>query len=403
MTTKIADPRPDSWGDDSKCRLPDQRVNPRSAEVGLVVGFPRELSGVLTPSIGELRLAAVAVDFPDFPGTSEELRIPPEAASEIDRWIEFESRGRTRATWQIHNDWITMSKPAAAYEVQGFGIEPYQQLSTEIVNRVLEVMPLEAIDELFVYFPDSITESELNTGLDPFDGLLAQIGIPKRELSEFGGSRIRSMKGSGTISKINGNVLWAIWAHALIHAMGLQGHAPEPTSLIDSATNGVFTLSSWSRWLLGWLEESELACVSPESLPAELDLIPLQIGGDEAGIRSAMIPIDETTAIAIESHRAVDYGSGLGPRGTYGVLAYLIDTKNQAKYDPFTNDESAGTRFLYPNQVVQKERMGVGRAAFKENPLQPLMLVGESIVFGDVLIEFIRSSGMDTIRVSRTR
>lgn len=399
MSSTAPAPRPDSFGPDEPCRLPDQRVNPRSAEVGQVVGFPRELSGVLTPSVGELRLAAVAVDFPDYPGTTGELDVPPDVASDVDEWLRVESGGRLRATWQIHDEWITLSKPAAEYRVQGFGVEPYQEISTEIVDRALEVLALEGIDELFVYFPDSLTRSELGSSINPFEGVLAQIGIPKREIDRYEGSRIRNMKGAGTMSQVNGNTLWAIWAHALLHAMGLQVHGPEPTSLIDSASNGLFTVSSWTRWLLNWLDESEVACLAPEFLPAEVDLVPLQADSALSGVRMAMIPIDETTAIAVESHRAVGYGAALGPEGTYGILAYLIDTKNQAEYDPFTNDESAGTRFLYPDSLIAGARRDYGMAAFKENPMQPLMMVGDTARFGDHVVEYVSSSGIDTVRI----
>jgi hypothetical protein len=364
-----------------------------------VIGFPRELSGVVTPSVGELRLAAVSVDFPDFAGTDEELTIAPALSKEIDEWLHFESGGRLSATWQIHNQWITMSKPAADYRVQGFGVEPYQELSTEIVDRALEVMVLENVDELFVYFPDSITGSEVGKEVNPFEGILAQIGIPIRELSEYDGARIRNMKGSGTVSRWNEPTLWAIWAHALLHAMGLQVHGPEPTSLIDSASNGLFTVSAWTRWLLGWLDEDAVACVTEEDLPAEVDLVPLQLDSSHEGVRLAMIPLDETTAIAVESHRSVGYGAALGEAGTYGLLAYLIDTKNQAEYDPFTNDETAGTRFIYPDSVISGERENYGRAAFKENELQPLLMVGETVRFGDHLVEFVSSTGVDTIRI----
>lgn len=401
-TSSLDGYRIDPTVDDDPCRLPDQRTEPRSADIGLVIGFPLSLARPMTSSTGELKLVAVAVDFPDFAGESNEIPRLRETATRIDEWLAAESQGRSSATWMFHEDWITLSKPATEYRVQGFGTEAYQEVSAEIVDRVLGVLELENVDQLFVYFPDSLTLSEVDSGIDPFSGVLAQIGIPKREIVQFGGSRIRNMKGSGTVSQRNGNQLWAIWAHELLHSMGLQAHGPEPTALIDSSSNGVFTLSGWSRWLLGWLDDEQVACVPIGSLPVDLDLLPLQITDNSDGVRLAMIPLNSTQAIAVESHRAVGTGSGLGKPGTYGILTYVIDSKLRPPYDPFSNDESVGTRFVYPASVLDGTREGFGAAAQEMSPLQPLMVVGDMASADGVSVVFDRTSGFDTISFSLT-
>jgi len=401
LSTSLEGVRADVGGSDDACRLADRRTDPQSSEIGQVIGFPLSLSGVRTPSVGEVTLAAVAVDFPDFLGTDSELSTLRDSAASFDDWIDNQSGGRVSTTWQFHEEWITLSKPAAAYNVQGFGVDPYQEVSTEIVDRVLEVMTLSNLDELFVYFPDSLTESELGLPLNPCDGILAQIGIPKREINEFASQRIRNMKGSGTISKINGNVLWAIWAHEFLHAMGLEAHGPESSALIDSVSNGPTTVSAWNRWLLGWMEDDAMICLDPSTDSSEVDLVPLEADPSVPGPRAVMLPLSETSAILVETHRATGSGETLGPPGTYGLLVYLIDSSEVAPYDPFTNDESAGTRFVYPTDVLDGTRGPYGEAAQKMMPLQPLMFLGDRAEVDGVTIEFASSSGFDTVRISR--
>ena len=408
-STELGNPRPDTYGDDQPCQLPDQRTEPRSAEIGLVIGFPLSLSGVRTPSVGTATLAAVAVDFPDYKGTDSELSRLQESATAFDSWLAIESNQRLSTSWSFHEEWITMSRPVADYKVQGFGTEPYQELSTEIVDRVLDVMELRELDELFVYFPDTLT----STGMDldnAFDSLLPQIGIPDREQSQYDYSRLRNMKGSGTISKRNGNVLWAGWAHEFLHALGVQLHGPEATMLIDSVSNHSFTLSAWNRWILGWLDNDQIACVSIGDQPVEVDLVPLEMTGEIEGIRAAIVPLTETGALLVQAHRAIGhsanngfgFGQGIGDNGTYGIAAMYIDSDETAPYDPFTNDDSAGTRFLYANELLDGERSNVGTLAFPESEFQPLVLQGESVSAEGILIEFIASGGIDTIRISRT-
>jgi len=407
VSTELGDPRPDTYGDDQPCKLPDQRTDPPSAEIGLIIGFPLSLSGVRTPSIGTATLAAVAVDFPDYKGPDDELSRLRETANAFDSWLAIESNQRLSTSWSLHEEWITMSKPVAEYEVQGFGTEPYQELSTEIVDRVLEVMELQDIDELFVYFPDSLTTT--GEGLDnAFESLLPQIGIPDREQSQYNYSRLRNMKGSGTISKRNGSVLWAIWAHEFLHALGLQLHGPEASMLIDAASQS-FTLSAWNRWILGWLDDDQVACVSIGDQPLEVDLVPLELNGETEGIRAAIVPLTETGALLIQSHRAIGhsenngfgFGTGIGDDGTYGLAVMYVDSDETAPYDPFTNDDSAGTRFLYANELLQGERTNVGTLASPESEFQPLVLQGERVSWENIVIEFIASSGIDTIRISQ--
>ena len=409
VSTELGNPRPDTYGDDQPCKLPDQRTDPPSAEIGLIIGFPLSLSGVRTPSIGTATLAAVAVDFPDYKGTDDELSRLQETANAFDSWLAIESNQRLSTTWSLHEEWITMSKPVAEYKVQGFGTEPYQELSTEIVDRVLEVMELQNLDELFVYFPDSLTTT--GEGLDnAFESLLPQIGLPDREQSQYDYSRLRNMKGSGTISKRNGSVLWAIWAHEFLHALGLQVHGPEASMLIDSVSNHSFTLSAWNKWILGWLDDNQIACVTIGDQPVEVDLVPLEMNGETDGIRAAIVPLTETGALLIQSHRAIGhsanngfgFGTGIGDDGTYGLAVMYIDSDETAPYDPFTNDDSAGTRFLYANELLQGERTNIGTLASQESEFQPLVLQGESVSAENILIEFITSSGIDTIRITQT-
>jgi hypothetical protein len=398
--------RVDTYGDDAVCKLPDRR--PESKGQGMVIGFPLSLSGVPTPSVGTITLAAVAVDFPDYQGSPAELATLRKTAENIDEWLENESDGRVSAEWQFHEQWITMSKPAAEYRVQGFGVQPYQALSTEIVDRVLEVMELRELDELFVYFPNSITSQDQDLE-DPFESILPQIGIPEREIRQFNGSRLHNLKGSGTISRRNGNVLWAIWAHELLHTFGLQVHGPHSSGLIDTVSNTTFTVSAWSRWLLGWLDDAQVACVDPTNGPVEVDLVPLQLVAPSDAIRAAIVPLTETTALLIESHRSVGYGAskgfgqgtGIGRTGVYGIVAYVLDSAEKPEADPTTEGATSGTRFIASEALVSGDRGAFGSFADPNAPFQPLTYLGERIVEAGHTIEFIRTSGFDTVVISK--
>ena len=64
---------------------------------------------------------------------------------------------------------------------------------------------------------------------------------------------------------------------------------------------------AWSRWQLGWLRDTQIACIT--SFPASVQLTPLEMPG---GIKAAVVPLTETIALVVESRR--------------GALVYKVDT-----------------------------------------------------------------------------
>jgi hypothetical protein len=96
----------------------------------------------------------------------------------------------------------------------------------------------------------------------------------------------------------------------------------------------------------------------------------------------------------------VGNGARLGAAGTYGVVTYLIDSDEVAPYDPFTNDESAGTRFVYPEGMLDGSRDLYGFVAQEMWDRQPLMFLGESVNVEGFTVEFVSSAGFDTVRIA---
>jgi hypothetical protein len=159
---------------------------------------------------------------------------------------------------------------------------------------------------------------------------------------------------------------------------------------------------------LGWLDDDQIACIPTDALPAEVDLVPIETDPAVDGIRAAIVPLTETSAIFIESHRATGHsanngfgnGLGIGDLGTYGIVVEYLDSDETAPYDPFTNDDSAGTRFLYPAELQAGARGNYGTMAREEWPIQPLTFLGETVETPQVNIDFTASTGFDSITIT---
>jgi len=350
------------------------------------LGFPLNQSG--SKAIGTINLGLVAADFANFQGKTAELDKLSTQISEFNKWLSFQSGGRLVASWQYPKQWLRLPKNAAEYGVVGFDPLSHDAINSDIIRTSDPYINYSNMDELFVYFPDSLTESEPNR--NPFDGVLSQIGGTNVTTSE---GTIKHLKGSGTVSKQNQYgllpTLWALWAHDLLHTIGVEGHNPVESFTLESEDYLDQVVSAWNQYLLGWLSDSQIACIELSSLDGnEIDLVPLQDSGP--GYRVAIVPLSETRAIVVESHRAVGYAKDLGASG---VLVYLTDTKNVPPYSERQNTGLIGSRFIDPDKVISGSRARVGKSQ-----KSALMLAGETASFQGIFVEFIKSGTLDKIR-----
>ena len=90
---------------------------------------------------------------------------------------------------------------------------------------------------------------------------------------------------------------------------------------------------AWSRWQLGWLDESQISCIT--EIDASVSLAPVGEPGD--GIAMAAIPLSDTEVLVIESRRSIGYDARRefrwadGAHTSFpalaieGVLVYTVD------------------------------------------------------------------------------
>lgn len=370
---------------EAACRLPDKR-DPSLINTPRSLGFPLNQTG--SKAAGVINLGLVAADFPNFQGKATELDKLSLQIAEFNKWLSFQSGGRLVANWQFPKQWLRLPKNAADYSVVGFNPQSHNAINSDIIYASDAYISYANMDELFVYFPDSLTDSEPNR--NPFDGVLSQIGGDNVVTSE---GLLRHLKGSGTVSKQKqyglAPTLWALWAHDLLHTIGVEGHNPVESFTLESEDYLNQIVSAWNQYLLGWLSDSQIACIELSTLNGnEVDIVPLQ--ESKSGYRIAIVPLSETRAIVVESHRAVGYAKDLGASG---VLVYLMDTKNVPPYSERQNTGLIGSKFIDPDKVVSSSRARVGKGQ-----KSAIMLPGETASFQGIFIDYVQSGTLDKIR-----
>ena len=142
-------------------------------------------------------------------------------------------------------------------------------------------------------------------------------------------------------------------------APGHLAHFPNgATSTQFTPALGAWEMLAWSRWQLGWLDETQIRCVTE---PTEtIDLSPIADPGE--GIAMAAVPLSDTEVLVIESRRRTGYDAGWpfrwsnGVRSdlpglpTEGVLVYSVDAARVSGLLPIkvAGDTGNGRVDAYP-------------------------------------------------------
>ena len=94
-----------------------------------------------------------------------------------------------------------------------------------------------------------------------------------------------------------------------------------------------FEMLSWSRWQFGWLDASQVRCLTDD----EATVILSAIADPAGGTAMAAVPLSDHETLVIESRRKIGYDAGLDHRepdgatttfpalATEGVLVYTVD------------------------------------------------------------------------------
>ena len=120
---------------------------------------------------------------------------------------------------------------------------------------------------------------------------------------------------------------------------------------------------AWERWLLGWLEDNQIRCVTEKSAIQLLTPI-----GRKGGVKAGVVPLSPSKVVVIESRRPEGVDRNLAKSG---ALVYLVDSSIQSGFGPVR---------VFPADKSDPRRLQSTRA------------VGESVIVEGVSIT-VKESG----------
>ena len=315
------------------CRLPNRTGGDRTNS-----GFP--INPERIPASGNVNVAVLFVDFPDaptprYPGLAEIFK---NSIPDAEKYLEAMSYGTLDLTFRPLLKWLRMPQSVSL-------------LYSDFDDRLgMNKSDLGMAISRFSLVDDAIGLADPDFDFEDIDSVVV-IATPEADSIKSGISQLSPDWHFYADGQTIGNVIslgsggrsdWVsgLIAHELGHNLGLpdlydenvekdsEGNLPYEEVLGFVGAFGIMggitdwstanEMFAWSRWQLGWLRDTQVACVT--SFPTSVQLTPLAIPG---GIKAVVVPLTETTALVVESRRILGYDSHLRKEG---ALVYKVDT-----------------------------------------------------------------------------
>ena len=351
------------------CKLAKVAQEPLSA------GFPRFPE--LIPSTGKIRNLFLFVDFPDNPSKSSSKKFADNYFTTAKKFLEDISYGKIAPELTASSKVFRINKNSASYKMFNDGQGDAPGLVQDALNAADNEIDFNNFDLVTVVPPENTknikTSGAYTSGANAFK--TKDRNFPSAIV--IGGSKLSNFNEPG--------FGWSFYAHEFGHVLGIthpfkyvEGKPGPIWDLMGNGGTSVPEFIGWHRFILNWLGEKEIVCLSKDSKgTVEQTLKPLN--SKEVGKKLLIKPLSATQALVVEVRRQSTFDK-LTPNET-GVLVYLVDV---------TKGDDQGIITIISSKKTTKDTQILGS-------LKP----GEKVSYKGITIQVLSSNKSgDTIKVS---
>jgi M6 family metalloprotease-like protein len=280
----------------------------------VAIGFPRisnraNVNGILNVTV----LFVDFIDAPAYMSPNEAFQIVSPGSEDFYKAVSY---GKLNMKLLPYFKWLRMCKRSHEYSMSpSISFNAHKAYISEAVNLAANSVDFSTSEIIVVITNPSATSIAYGPAFCPNSGYGINV---KGKIFENAVSSGRDLQ------------YWkSFWLnHEMGHTFGLpdlyafsgnQFRYTGDWSLMGNINGVAREFFGWERWLLGWLLDSQVLCVS-EKGTSNVQLTPIEKAG---GLKIAVIPRSESTAVVVESRRALGYDSGIKMPG---VLVYVVVT-----------------------------------------------------------------------------
>jgi len=324
--TKLATEPASTFTPTSACQMRDAATPDRSFGTDLSAGFPRVR--IRLPNSGHIKALIVPIDFSDQTGKDDPLQFFTPLAKDVRDFYTSQSYGKVAFDFEIVPNWVRVPFTSTKYGMGGtVGNGDPGGYRNEIINLTDGLIDYSKYDEVYFLVPKEMPMSVMGWGPAYTGPQYTSTGYTTNGAT--GGADMYY-----NIPNVAGS-MWKWMAHETGHTFGLydEDFKHQSASLGNWSimamnwSNEAIELGAWDRYLLGWLPESQIQCVTKSSLTSITAKISPIVRQDSA-LKSVMVPLSDTKILVVESRKAEGFDT-IRDNHT-GVIAYTIDfTKPQ--------------------------------------------------------------------------
>ena len=283
-------------------------------------GFPRPVE---YERRNDLQVLVVPVSVRGYLFSEEDLTLAKTGLTKSAEFWNAMSYGgfNVQSTILPSESWLTFDETAEQLGLISSGpMTDYQAFVEMAMTRLSENMETSKFDVFYVALP-AVNDFLMGQAMDLGEGFI----------SDNEGRQKAIFIGGGYLN------FWEVTAHELGHA----GFGLEDLYSFESQSN-IFgdwdimqmallvpskEITSWSRWIAGWLEDSQIQCLEEQDSTV-LFIEPIEIMS--ALPKSVFVRTSDHSVLVVESRRNLGYDvSGSS------VLIYTVDTSNSHGYGPY--------------------------------------------------------------------